>query len=92
LNEQKTEHQPSTGSEETRAGGYIAPLIAIAFTVLWPLAFYWLIGDRPRDWQYGTVRYVPAQSLASSVAYPSGPTPKQVILPEPDTGGGNAPR
>ncbi|MCC6443279.1 MAG: hypothetical protein IT210_07460 [Armatimonadetes bacterium] len=47
-------------------GGWTAPIIVTLFTLIWLLGQYLLIPERPRDWQYSTVYYVPAQSVVST--------------------------
>ena len=69
------------------AGGYLAPLLVVLFTIFWSLMIYRLIGVRGRDWEYGTVPYVPAQSRFTSQPAPQGPAPHQVVLPESITRG-----
>ncbi len=63
-------------------GGYLAPILVILFTIFWVLMCYWLIGWRVRDWEFGTVPHVPAQSAFSATnPTPGSPVPKQVQLP-----------
>ena len=73
-------------------GGWFAPLAVTAFTLLWCLVIYLLIGDRPVSWRYGAAPYVPAESVLSSEGKPAGAVPNQVVLPEEDRGGRNAKR
>jgi len=73
-------------------GGWFAPLAVTAFTLLWCLVIYLLIGNRPVTWQYGVAPYVPGQSVLSSERKPEGAVPNQVVLPEEDRGGGDARR
>lgn len=82
------------GQEEVRhrpwwVGGYQSPLLVALFVVFWVLAAYWLIGWRVRDWQFGTLPYVPAESVYTTRPFPKGKAPKQVELPS-DTGGGQS--
>ncbi len=62
-------------------GGYTAPVVVVLFTIFWCLMQYWLIGWRSRDWEYGTVPYVPGISIVSTSSIPTGPPPRQVELP-----------
>ena len=56
-------------------------MLAILFTIFWVLTIYWLIGWRTRDWQYGSVPYVPGQSFFVA-DYMTGPAPaRQVCCP-----------
>lgn len=76
-------------------GGWISPIIATAFTILWVLVIYMAIGNREarRTWQYGTVPFVPGQSVLTVEPVAPGPPPNQVDLPSPQstqTGGSNA--
>lgn len=85
MNEQSSEQQRrGDRSEEASrwwAGGYITPILVVLFTIFWPLMAYWLIGTRARNWEYGVVPYVPAQSAFTSRPAPSGSVPRQVELP-----------
>ncbi len=103
MNEQRSDHKhPETprdvhpefpeGQEEIRhrpwwVGGYQAPILVVLFLIFWVLAAYWLIGWRVRDWQFGTVPYVPAESEFTTRPFPRGKAPKQVELPERPQGG-----
>lgn len=62
-------------------GSWYFPVAAAAFTVLWGLLIYSLIGNRPTVWQYGVVPFVPAESFLSSQEPDGTKAPKQVILP-----------
>ena len=73
-------------------GGWLAPVLVILFTILWSLTIYALIGWRSRDWQYGAVPYIPAESVFTTRSYPAGQAPRQVILPAPVRGGQDAKR
>ena len=64
------------------AGGYLAPILVVLFTIFWSLAAYWLIGWRSSDWQFGTLPYIPSQSAFTTRPVPPN-LPKQVTLPEP---------
>ncbi|MBI2842321.1 MAG: hypothetical protein HYX78_02870 [Armatimonadetes bacterium] len=63
-------------------GGWISPILVVAFTILWTLLIYALIGDRPRDWQFGVTPYVPAESIFSIEQPPPAAPPNQVELVE----------
>lgn len=84
MEEHKDKHSGRSGSSSDRwfVGGYLAPTLVVLFTIFWVLTHYWLIGDRPRHWQYGAVPYVPAESEFSSRPIPYGPPIKQVVLPK----------
>lgn len=71
-------------------GGWISPVAVVAFTILWTLIIYLLIGTRPRDWQYGTVPFIPGQSIFSVEQPLTAQPPKQVVYPEKATGGPSA--
>lgn len=108
LNEDRFDHEhpevPSgvhpeeeAGREELRtypwwAGGYLSPIVVVLFTIFWVLAAYWLIGWRVRDWQFGTVPYVPAESVYTTRPFPRGEVPRQVELPTDPQGGRSAER
>jgi hypothetical protein len=62
-------------------GGWITPVIVVGFTIIWCLGIYFLIGNRPTDWNYGVIPDIPGQSFESTQILPSGPAPKQVELP-----------
>ncbi len=79
--------------ESTFVGGYIAPTLAVAFTILWVLMQYWLIGWRGRSWEFGAVPYVPGESAFVADYAPSiVEGKKQVVLPSNTGGGTYAPR
>ena len=71
-------------------GGWLAPLLVTGFTIFWALIIYLLIGSRPVTWNYGAAQYVPGSSIFSTQPKPTGPPPRQVVLPEKTTGGANA--
>lgn len=73
-------------------GGYLAPTLVVLFTIFWVLTAYWLIGWRYRDWAFGTVPYVPAQSVFTTRPFPRGPAPRQVELPKKPRRAKNAQR
>ena len=57
--------------------GLIATLI-----VVWAGLVYFLVGDRPREWDYGSQPYIPAESYRSTEAPPPAQNaPTQVELP-----------
>lgn len=63
-------------------GTWFAPLLVSVGMLLWCVLAYLFIGDRPRDWNYGVLPYVPGQSIFSTNRVPHGATPNQVALPE----------
>ena len=71
---------------------WLAPLAVAGFTIGWCLFAYLAIGDRAPVWQYGTVPYVPGESVTSVEPMPKGAPPKQVELPPRHTGGSHAHR
>lgn len=74
-------------------GGYTAPLLAFFFTLLWVGLQFVLIGWRTPDWQFGTLPYVPGDSVFVTDFAPSIPQRgNQVELPAPTPGGTDAPR
>lgn len=70
-------------------GGWLSPILVTAFTLLWVFLIYWLIGDRPRDWQYGTMPYVPGESIFAIEPAAPGQAPPQIVLPKETPGGPN---
>ena len=67
--------------EPGSVGGWISPVIAVAFTIVWCLLIYSLIGDRPTDWNYGAEPDVPGKSFQSTEILKTGPVPNQVEYP-----------
>lgn len=67
--------------EPGSVGGWFTPIVVVGFIILWSLMIYWLIGDRPTDWNYGVMPYIPGQSIESTHRIGSGQVPKQVELP-----------
>ena len=67
--------------EPGSVGGWFTPILVVVFIILWSLMIYWLIGDRPTDWNYGVVTYVPGESFESTQRVGPGKVPKQVELP-----------
>lgn len=61
-------------------GGWLSPALTIVFTLLWVLSIYRAIGNRPVMWNYGSMPYVPGQSVFSTSQPPSGTAPRQVEL------------
>jgi hypothetical protein len=58
--------------------------------VLWVGLSYWLIGDRPRQWDYGSVPYIPAESAATTQepALGAAKVPRQIPeIPQAPRGG-----
>lgn len=88
-------HPRNKGEEPVNkwfVGGYLAPALVVLFTIFWVLTAYWLIGWRERDWSFGTLPYIPAQSAFTTRPYPSGKVPQQVQLPPREQGGKRATR
>lgn len=83
-------HRDKLAGSNWWAGGYLSPTLVILFTIFWTLGIYWLIGWRSRDWQYGTLPYVPGQSSFTTDYGTSGTPPHQVIYPTQPGGGPNA--
>jgi hypothetical protein len=77
LRRRSTEHP-----NESQVGGWKTPLLVTAFIIVWCLMIYAMVGDRPVDWQYGVLPYVPSQTFLSTRA-PSHKAipPKQVEYP-----------
>ena len=90
--QQTPEHQEQLRQHPWIVGGYLAPTLVVLFTIFWVFAAYWLIGWRTRDWAFGTVPYVPAQSVFTTRPFPHGRAPKQVQLPTRPEGGKRAER
>lgn len=60
----------------------IVGLIA-ALIVVWGGLVFFLVGDQPREWDYGSYPYVPGESYQSTERVPqSAEAPPQVQLPE----------
>ena len=78
----------------TWVGSWWAPALTVAFTVFWVLLIILLIGDREarRDWQYGTVPFVPGQSVLTIEPVDPNVSPNQVELPVIEKGGPDASR
>ena len=72
---------PTLGLPVRWVGGWTAPILVVVFTILWNMLIYWLIGDRPRVWQYGTLQYVPGVSIVSAEQASTGRVPPQVEYP-----------
>jgi len=78
LNPKSDNHSSDIAQVRRFVGGWPVAIVVIAFTILWVLLIYRLVGDRPRDWEYGVEPYIPAQSTLSTKPTPSGPAPNQV--------------
>lgn len=79
------EHEEVRESPRFRSwwvGTWFAPLLVSGGILFWCLAIYLLIGNRPRDWDYGVAPYVPGESIFSINPIPRGIPPEQVVLPE----------
>ena len=54
----------------------------VALMLLRGLASYFLIGDRPTNWNYLTLPSIPAEKYSSTTPAPQSPqTPRQMELP-----------
>ncbi len=63
------------------------PVGVMAGIVLWGYLIFAVVGDKPRDWQYGGPTFIPSESWASSER-PAGAAPaKQMELPPVVPGG-----
>ena len=63
----------------------IVGLIA-ALIILWAGISFFVIGDRPRTWDYGSQPFIPGASRASTERVPTAAEPPpQVELPPPGT-------
>lgn len=80
-NDRNQESREPSGATAKSVGGWWAPIVVAAFTILWCLLIYRLIGDRPVDWKYGVTPYVPGQSIISTQPLSREPAPRQVELP-----------
>lgn len=78
---QHSEHPDTPAFRRWWVGGWLAPLIVTAWMLSWVLMIYWLVGDRPVDWNYGVTPYVPGESVFSTEHPPKGEAPGQVTLP-----------
>lgn len=76
------EHRHSPHFTNWWVGGWLAPLLVAGGTLAWVFLIYFLIGDRPTDWKYGVVPYVPGESIFSIRPQPKGIVPPQVTLPD----------
>ena len=83
-------HRDRLAESNWWAGGYLSPILVILFTIFWTLTIYWLIGWRARDWEYGTLPYVPGESAFTTKFGTAGTPPNQVVLPSSPAGGQNA--
>ncbi len=81
-----------TPVNSARAGRMRGPLIValiVAGVLAWNIFAWRIIGNRPRTWQYGSARAIPAESYASSQPAPAAAQPpKQVELPATAAPGG----
>jgi hypothetical protein len=69
---------------------WLPVLIITALLVLWVGLSYFLIGDRPPHWDYGSVPYIPAESAATTQepALGAAHVPRQIPeIPQPPAGG-----
>jgi hypothetical protein len=90
LHPEYPEHRQSPQLSSWWVGRWLSPIIVAAFTIFWTLLIFALIGNRARTWQYGTVPYVPGQTIFSSNPVSTANPPKQVVLPERAPGGPRA--
>lgn len=67
-------------------GGWLSPALVVGFLILWHLLWHSAIMHRPRFWEYGTMPYVPAQSVFTTASVPLKGIPDQVTFP-PRPGG-----
>jgi hypothetical protein len=88
-NEATTARQ-SDWHERKWAGTWWAPILVAVGIFVWCVLIYSLIGHRVREWQYGTVPYIPGESPTSSkqVGTQIGGVPNQVQLPQTQPSGG----
>ena len=63
---------------------WIIILVASALIVGWGLLIHALVKDAPRQWDFGTLPDVPAQSIYSSAPTPQSATPPRQISPLPE--------
>jgi|GEM_PF-2036970 len=75
------EHEQRLEISRWWVGGFLSPILAVLFTIFWVFMSYWLIGWRSRDWEFGTVPYVPGQSYFTSYGSTGGKVPDQVEMP-----------
>jgi hypothetical protein len=76
-------------------GGWWAPLLVAGGTLAWCFLIYFLMGNRERNWQYGTVPYIPGSTIYVSRDVPNTLYPKPLVelpLPTQTTGGTGATR
>lgn len=79
--EHDPEHSDTPAFRRWWVGGWLAPLLVTGWMLIWVFVIYWLIGDRPTDWNYGVTPYVPGESVFSTEHPPKGKAPAQVIIP-----------
>ncbi len=75
--------------ERVQGRGWAILILLAAAIVGWGLANYFLVPDVPRQWDFGALRDVPAQSIYST-SRPAAPpvAPRQMpALPEANTPG-----
>lgn len=83
--EEPREHE-SPRFQKWWVGGWLAPILVTLGTLAWCFLIYGLIGDRPRNWEYGVTPYVPGESIFSTEPVPAGPVPREVELPNEEPG------
>ena len=77
----RDKHPDSPETEASWVGGWLSPIIVAALTLIWCFLIWWLIKDRPTNWNYGVTPYVPAESALSSQEPKAGSPPKQIEMP-----------
>jgi hypothetical protein len=72
--------------------GWILIVLLGLSLIVWGLLAYRLVRDRPREWDFGALPDVPAESAASSVEPAGGaPVPRQLEpLPRSSPAGGRS--
>jgi len=63
---------------------WVIVLLASALIVGWGLLIHALVKDGPRQWDFGTLPDVPAQSIYSSAPTPEAEAPPRQIAPLPE--------
>jgi hypothetical protein len=80
-NEQNEVEEPEGPSARRH---WVVILLASALIVGWGLLIYTLVKDAPRQWDFGALPDVPAQSIYSSAPTPQPETPPRQIAPLPE--------
>ena len=58
----------------------IVALVA-ALILVWGAVVFFLVGERPTEWDYGSHSYIPGEAYDTTGGLPRGPAPPQVELP-----------